>query len=48
MCLVYAGEGFSPGILHMLAATPIAAYCLPSDVTLMIPPEAVARSAART
>lgn len=28
-CLVYAGEGFSPGISHMLAASPLTAYCLP-------------------
>jgi hypothetical protein len=28
-CLVYAGEGFSPGIAHMLAASPLTAYCLP-------------------
>lgn len=29
VCLVYAGNGFSSGILHMLAACPIAAQCLP-------------------
>ena len=29
VCLVYAGAGFSAGILHMLAACPIAAQCLP-------------------
>ncbi|GAB4209802.1 MAG: hypothetical protein OHK0013_29650 [Sandaracinaceae bacterium] len=29
VCLAYAGEGFSEGIRHMLAASPIAAYCLP-------------------
>lgn len=29
VCLVYAGEGFSQGIQHMLAASPIAAQCLP-------------------
>ena len=28
-CLVYAGEGFSPGIAHMLAASPLTAYCWP-------------------
>ena len=28
-CVAYAGQGFSSGILHMLAASPIAAYCLP-------------------
>jgi hypothetical protein len=26
---VYAGEGFSVGVLHMLQASPLAAYCLP-------------------
>jgi len=30
-CLTYAGGGFSEGILHMLAACPIAAYCMPPD-----------------
>jgi hypothetical protein len=29
-CLVYAGEGFSPGVAHMLAASPLTAYCLPA------------------
>jgi hypothetical protein len=29
VCLAYAGGGFSAGILHMLAACPIAAQCLP-------------------
>lgn len=29
VCLTYAGSGFSSGILHMLAACPIAAQCLP-------------------
>ena len=29
VCLAYAGTGFSPGVLLMLAASPIAAYCLP-------------------
>jgi hypothetical protein len=28
-CIVYAGEGFSGGVLHMLQASPHAAYCLP-------------------
>lgn len=28
-CLIYAGEGFSPGVQHMLAASPDTAYCLP-------------------
>lgn len=30
VCLAYAGSGFSSGILHMLAACPIAAQCLPA------------------
>ena len=34
VCLVYAGEGFSQGILHMLAASPLAAYCLPQTGNL--------------
>lgn len=29
VCLAYAGSGFSAGILHMLAACPIAAQCFP-------------------
>jgi len=29
--LAYAGSGFSEGILHMLAACPIAAFCQPPD-----------------
>ncbi len=28
-CLVYAGEGWSRGILHTLEASKLAAYCLP-------------------
>src|SRR5687767_47003 len=27
--LVYAGEGFSTGVLHLLRASDMAAYCLP-------------------
>lgn len=30
VCLAYAGGGFSPGVLLMLAASPIAAHCLPA------------------
>lgn len=31
---VYAGQGFSEGVLHMLRASEIAAYCLPeADLT---------------
>jgi PD-(D/E)XK nuclease superfamily protein len=28
-CIAYAGRGFSPGVQHMLEASPHAAYCLP-------------------
>jgi hypothetical protein len=28
-CIAYAGQGFSEGVRHMLAASPHAAYCLP-------------------
>ena len=28
-CIAYAGKGFSEGVLHMLQASPLAAYCLP-------------------
>ena len=28
-CIAYAGAGFSAGVLHMLAASPHAAFCLP-------------------
>ena len=28
-CVAYAGQGFSAGVQHMLAASPNAAYCLP-------------------
>jgi hypothetical protein len=31
VCLVYAGNGFSEGVLHMLAAAPVAANCLPGE-----------------
>jgi hypothetical protein len=31
VCLAYAGEGFSQGIRHMLAASATAAYCLPDE-----------------
>ena len=29
-CIAYAGKGFSDGVLHMLAASRLAAYCLPT------------------
>lgn len=28
--IAYAGKGFSKGVLHMLEASPFAAYCLPA------------------
>ena len=28
-CIAYAGRGFSDGVLHMLGASPHAAFCLP-------------------
>jgi hypothetical protein len=34
VCVAYAGDGFSQGILHILSASPIAAYCLPGAKTL--------------
>jgi hypothetical protein len=30
-CIAYAGKGFSAGVLHMLAASRYAAYCLPTS-----------------
>lgn len=33
-CIVYAGSGFSVGVLHMLQASEIAAYCLPEPHNL--------------
>jgi hypothetical protein len=33
-CMVYAGSGFSVGVLHMLQASEIAAYCLPNPADL--------------
>jgi hypothetical protein len=29
-CIVYAGQGFSDGVRHMLAASRHAAYCFPT------------------
>jgi len=31
--IIYAGDGFSDGVLHLLRSSPFAAYCLP-DTTL--------------
>jgi hypothetical protein len=33
-CLVYAGRGWSKGVLHSLEASRLAAYCLPDAETL--------------
>ena len=33
-CLVYAGKGWSRGVLHSLEASRLAAYCLPDRTTL--------------
>jgi hypothetical protein len=33
-CIVYAGSGFSSGLLHMLQASEIAAYCFPNTKDL--------------
>ena len=33
-CIVYAGSGFSTGVLHMLQAAENAAYCLPEVESL--------------
>jgi hypothetical protein len=30
-CVVYAGVGFSQGVLHLLQSSELAAYCLPTD-----------------
>ncbi len=29
--IVYAGSGFSEGVLHLLKASPLAAYCMPDE-----------------
>jgi hypothetical protein len=33
-CLVYAGKGWSRGVLHSLEASRLAAYCLPDKATM--------------
>jgi hypothetical protein len=38
-CLVYAGSGWSAGVLHTLAASPVAAYCLPEPLILARTPD---------
>lgn len=35
--IVYAGSGFSEGVLHLLKASPLAAYCLPDDTLRPMP-----------
>ena len=32
--VVYAGDGFSDGVIHMLQASPMGVYCLPDEETL--------------
>jgi hypothetical protein len=34
-CLVYAGDGWSRGVLHTLEASRLAAYCMPEPTTLV-------------
>ena len=29
--VIYAGDGFSDGVLHLLRSSPLAAYCLPGE-----------------
>jgi hypothetical protein len=38
-CISYAGKGFSLGVLHMLEASPRAAYCLPTPMQFGGTPE---------
>ena len=33
-CIVYAGDGFSKGVVHMLQSAEVAAYCMPDPDTL--------------
>ena len=35
-CIVYAGEGFSQGVLHLLQSSEIAAFCFPDENNLHI------------
>ena len=35
--LVYAGTGFSDGVLHLLKSSPFGAYCLPDEALVPIP-----------
>lgn len=36
-CVVYAGSGFSEGVLHLLQSSELAAYCLPGEALVPIP-----------
>lgn len=36
-CIVYAGSGFSEGVLHLLQGSELAAYCLPDERLVPIP-----------
>jgi hypothetical protein len=38
-CIAYAGRGFSEGVLHMLRASPHAAYCLPEPDQMQSTPD---------
>jgi hypothetical protein len=38
-CITYAGQGFSRGVLHMLEASPHAAYCLPAPGQADVSPD---------
>jgi hypothetical protein len=35
--IVYAGDGFSDGVLHLLRSSPFAAYCLPDESLRPVP-----------
>lgn len=36
-CIVYAGTGFSAGVLHLLQGSELAAYCMPEDNMRTLP-----------
>jgi hypothetical protein len=33
-CVAYGGDGFSPGVVHMLQGSELAAYCMPDESAL--------------
>jgi hypothetical protein len=39
-CIVYAGTGFSEGVLHLLQSSELAAYCLPDETLMRLPRKA--------